>query len=130
MAFPTVAAQAIADRWRPLSTAEGTVATARIADAKAELNLQLRLRGVVDTIGDAEWERLYVATVVEMVRRYLVNPDGWLEESEGSDDYTATKRRDKSMSGGLVYVTDAEVDRLVPRVRPRRGAFSIRPSCT
>lgn len=131
--WPTVQAQDIADRWRPLSAAEKTVATTRIADAEAELRTQLRLRGVSSTpslelsAAVAEWEQTYIATVVEMVRRYLLNTEAWLEVREAIDDFDQTKRRDSAVSAGLIYVSDAELAKLLPAPeRPKRGAFSIR----
>ncbi|WP_345750107.1 hypothetical protein [Microbacterium rhizophilus] len=134
MAWPTVQASDIADRWRPLTEAEQAVAAKRIEDVEAELQDELRLRGVDGTPGipplaspDAvdAWESRYRVTIVDAVRRYLINPDGWLEEREAIDDYDRTRRRDKSVSGGLVYLSDDEIDKLVPRRRRKRGAFSI-----
>jgi hypothetical protein len=139
MGWPTVTSKDISDRWRALTGEEEAVASTRIGDVEAELRDELRLRGVYETPGvpplaDAEavadWERRFRSTVVDAVRRYLINPDGWLqeEEREAVDDYdrTLSRRRDSSVSAGLVYLTEAEIDKLVPRTRRRRGAFSIR----
>lgn len=131
MSWPDVTAADIEGRWRDLDTDERAVAGKRIGDAKAELNRELRLRGVTGTPTlptseeTDEWELLYTATIVEAVRRYLANPEGWLEEREAIDDADFTRRRDKSMSGGLVWIDPADVDSLIPRPRPKRGAFTI-----
>lgn len=128
MDWPTVLADDIADRWRPLSEAEAKVAATRIGDAEAELIMQLQSRGVHEAPDDDRWASVYTATVVEMVRRYLLNTEGWSSESVAIDDYREDRRRDKSDPTGLIYVTDAEISKLLPR--RRRGAFSIRLGAT
>lgn len=129
MSWPTVDKGAIESRWRTLTVAESAVVDQRIADAEAELQYQLRLRGVFDAPqDDPTWETIYIATVAEMVRRYLINPDGWLQESEAIDDYRRDRRRDSAVSAGLLYVTDDEIGRLMPR--RRRRAFTIRLGAT
>jgi hypothetical protein len=129
--WPVVEPQDVADRWRPLTPAEETVAATRIKDAEAELREQLRLRGLTapptfDTTGESDdWEQRYVSTVADSVRRFLANTEGVLEETERLDDWSRTIRRDSAVSAGLIYVDDAAVDRLVPTRRRRRGAFTI-----
>lgn len=130
--WPAVEVSDITDRWRPLTHDEVVTAPQRLADAQAELNMGLRLRGLTGTPtfldpGElADWTTLYVATVVSAVRRYLLNPEGWLEEREEIDDYGRTRRRDSAVSTGSLYFSDAEIDKLVPRRRRRRGSFTIR----
>lgn len=124
MGWPDVAAGDIAERWRPLTEAETAVAETRIGDAEAELIMQLGLRGITEPVGSDRWEAVYVSTVVEMVRRYLLNPDGWSSESVAIDDYREDRRRDKAAPTGAIYVTDSELAKLLPR--RRRGAFTIR----
>lgn len=138
MAWPTVLPTDIINRWRPLSGAESTVAATRIGDAEAELRRQLRLRGlteaptwetgIFESAQEAtDWKALYVSTVVEMVRRFLMNTEGWTEEREEIDDYGRTRRRDASAGTGSVTVFEDEVAKLIPTNRPRsRGAFTIR----
>lgn len=124
MGWPDVDKEAIETRWRGLTDAETAIVDQRILDAEAELQYQLRLRGMLDApVGDTTWATIYIATVAEMVRRYLINPDGWLQESEAIDDFRRDRRRDSAVSAGLLYVTDAEVDKLL--FRRRRGAFTI-----
>lgn len=128
--WPTVIAADITDRWRPLSEDEMVTAPQRIADAQAELNTALRLRGLTGTPTfesddeAQEWETLYIATIVASVRRYFLNPDGWAEERESLDDYDATRKRDAS-AGNLFFV-ESDIDRLVPRKRRARKSFTIR----
>lgn len=125
--WPTVEVPKIEGGWRPLSDAEKTVAQNRIEDAATELQFQLRQRGVTaPPAGDELWAKMYVNTVAEMVRRYLLNPDAWLSETESIDDWSETKRRDSAVSAGAIYVSDAELAKLIP-VR-FSGAFTIRPA--
>lgn len=128
--WPIVAPDEIASRWRPLTAEEAASVEQRIADAQAELRSLLRDRGVYappPLTGEAlaDWQQLYRATIAEAVRRYLVNPDGWLEERDAVDDWDRTRRRDKAMSSGAIWIDPEDVDRLVPRPRARRGAFTI-----
>lgn len=124
--WPEVLPKDIEDRWRPLSDAEKVVATARIKDAEDELQMQLAERGMTEPSDAPQWIRRYKRTVADMVRRYLLNPDAWLSESTQIDDYMKTRRRDSAVSSGLLYVTEEEVDALLPRRRRKRGAFTVR----
>lgn len=132
MSWPIVSPSDVADRWRPLTTAEESVATTRIADVEAELRRELRLYGIsgspthlpADEID--EWDRLYVSVVADVVRNSLINPEGWLEEREELDDFARTRRRDSAVSAGVGYLTDDAIAKLLPRRRPRRGSFTIR----
>lgn len=138
MAWPTVSSSDVESLWRPLKPSETTVATTRIALVEAELRKELRLHGITGTpvVGDVgmdsaeaveEWETLYTGVVAEVVRQSLLNPEGWLEERESIDDFERTRRRDAATSTGVAYLTDADVEKLLPRdPRPKRGAFSIR----
>lgn len=123
--WPPVTVADLTSRWRELTADEQAVVATRLGDAEAEVQYQLQQRGVVEPPTYTLWRKLYVSTVVEMVRRYLVNTEGWLEESEGIDDYRLTRRRDSAVSSGRVYISDDEIAKLVPRKRPRRGAFTI-----
>lgn len=127
MSWPTVAVSDITNRWRPLTPEEAAIAPTRLDDAEVELQYQLRLRGVLGAPvpTDALWEKIYVRTVADMVRRYLLNPEAWLEETERIDDYGSTKRRDSAVSAGLIYVSDDELSKLLPIEDQPRGAFSI-----
>lgn len=132
MAWPEVTADDIVGRWRPLTAAEAVVAAARIEDAGAQLRTALRLRGIHQpptfaTVEEsADWERRYVSTIADVVARFLKNTDGWAEEREQIDDWSLTRRRARDSEEGELFISDAEADALVPRVKRRTGAFSIR----
>ncbi|MEO5920615.1 MAG: Gp19/Gp15/Gp42 family protein [Pseudolysinimonas sp.] len=121
-----VDADAVASRWRPLTTSESAIVDTLIEDAQDILEGALEDSGVTGKPEptDERWERAYVRVVANMVRRLLINPEGYLEE-EGPDGYRY--RRDKTLSAGVLYVTDDELDRLLPR-RRRGASFSIFPS--
>lgn len=132
MDWPLVTPDDIANRWRPLTDDERSVARVRITDAEAQLRTALRLRGIHQPPTFAtneelvDWERTYVITVAEAVARFLKNIEGWSEEREQIDDWSLTRRRSRDSEDGLLFISDAEADALIPRVRPRRKAFSIR----
>lgn len=136
MSWPTVTPSDVANLWRPLTTAEVTVAATRIAAVEAELRSELRLHGLTGTptAGDVgfetteqilEWETLYISIIAGVVKGSLLNPEGWLEEREDLDDYSRTRRRDQATSTGLAFLTDGDVAKLLPRRRRARTAFSI-----
>lgn len=132
MSWPTVSKTDIVNRWRPLTPAEETVATTRIAEVEAELKRELRLYGIYGSPTDlpadeiAEWNLLYVGVIADVVRNSLINPEGWLEEREELDDFARTRRRDSAVSAGIGFLTDDAIAKLLPRRRPRRGSFTIR----
>lgn len=132
MSWPTVTFTDVENRWRPLTEAEKTVATTRIAEVEAELRRELRLYGITGSPTDlpadeiAEWNLLYVGVVADVIRNSLINPEGWLEVREELDDFARTRRRDSAVSSGLSYLTDDAIAKLLPRRRPRRGSFTIR----
>lgn len=128
--WPVVQVSDLEDRWRPLTEAEKTVAEERLADAASDLQLALEERGLESPPASDAWQRRFIRTAVEMVRRYLLNPDGWLEETERIDDWSETKRRDGAVSTGAVFFTDAEIAALIPPGNRRRGAFSVRLGST
>ncbi len=114
----------IADRWRPLTDDEATVAVAVLGDAWALLKhriptLEARLDAVPATL-DAGLVRI---VLVAMVLRVLRNPNGIRQES--IQDYSYS--RDAEGASGLLSVSEAELDLLVPS-GTESGAFTIRPA--
>lgn len=132
MAWPTVTVKDLTDRWRPLTDDETLIAEQRLQDAGVQLRTDLRLRGVtgVPVFDDAEeladWQQLYVTVVVGAVKNELKNPDGWRSEREEIDDYGRTLTRAADDRSGDIWFDPDDIDRLVPRPRRRRGAFSVR----
>lgn len=124
-AWVDVTADDIANRWRPLTPEEETISKALIEDAQDELEDALENIGVfgAPVPQDERWERRYVRTVAAVVRRVLSNPEGYLVETIDGYEY----RRDKAVSTGALYVSEAEVDKFRRRGR-RTTSFSIRPS--
>ncbi len=116
----------IASRWRPLTPSEDGIAPTLIEDAQDILEADLEEVGVegAPIPLNARWERTYIRTVATMVRRLLINPEGYLKEE--SDGYRY--ERDKTLSAGALYVTTDELDRLRLKRRRRSTAFTIVPS--
>lgn len=124
MATNPATAQDIADRWRPLTDDEATVAHAVLGDAWTLLKhrvptLEDRLDADPATLDEA----LVVMVLVSMVLRVLRNPNGIRQES--IQDYSYS--RDADGASGLLSVSDSEFDLLVP-AGAESGAFTIRPA--
>ena len=131
MSWPTVAPSDIVDRWRALTPAEESVATTRIKDVEAELRSRLRLNGILGTPSDIpaeeieDWDQQYVGIVAGAVKTLMQTTEGWSEERVQIDDFSHSWRREAADAVDEL-LTDDVIARLIPRVRPRRGAFSIR----
>ena len=104
-------------RWRPLSDAEKTVASALLEDAWNML--QNRVPALVDQMSElvvvGEVKRVICAAVLRVMR----NPDGKRQES--LDDHAWTL--DNAVAAGFLYFTDDELAAFTPG--GRRGAFTI-----
>ena len=120
-----VSAEDIVKRWRPLTANESTVATQLIEDATDELEEALEDLGLsaTDFPADSRNARKYVRTIATMVKRVLVNLEGYLTET--IDDYTY--RFDSAVSSGALYLADDELNNFRPKARRRGSAFTIRP---
>lgn len=109
-------------RWRPLSAQETTNGQTFLDDAWAIL--KRRVAGIetliaTDTALAAEVVRILATAVL----RVMKNPDGKRQES--IDDYSWT--RDESVSSGLLYFTDDELDGLLPGSGVVGRAYMIDP---
>ena len=113
----------VAARWRPLSAAETTVATALITDASAVLRARVPTIDARVTAGDLP-VALPRSVCVQMVLRVLRNPDGLV--SEQIDDY-GIRRADSAT--GTLYVTDDELS-LLTEAPGSGAAFTAYPAYT
>jgi hypothetical protein len=128
MANPATTAN-IESRWRPLTPAEGIVATTRLEDAWRKLkkdipDLESRMSGNADLEADT------VRVLADAVIRVLQSAarDGLRKGSVGVDDGTASWELDASIQAGL-YFTDDELADLSSTGRRRRArAYSVQPS--
>ncbi len=112
----------IANRWRPLSVNETTVATTLLEDAwamitAADATIDTRLSATPATLSSA----LVIPVLCSMVLRVLKNPDGKAQES--LEDYSYT--RDRAIAGGALYIDAGELALLT--TVSDSGAFTIRP---
>lgn len=115
--------------WRPLTEAEisqvaGLIdrASAKLRQAGRALNIDLRV-ALFGTNPDDPYslDPLIVADVVAtIVKRFMVNPDGYASTSEGDGDYsisgTFVNRYDKTGSDvrGAIQVIQSDLDQLFP----------------
>lgn len=110
---------------RSLTSEEESQADALLA--RAELLILRRLPDLAARIvADATLEDVVVLVESDAVARVLRNPDGVYQER--IDDYSFT--RDRSISGGGLYISDDEWDMLLttPGTSVPSEAFTIRPS--
>jgi hypothetical protein len=112
----------LADRWRPLTADEETVAQALLDDAWAVLLAQvpgIEARLEAGTLSEALVRKVETA----MVLRVLRNPEGWRQWSIDDASFT----RDQSLSAGLLYLAPGESAELapVPSSSASRGAYII-----
>ena len=99
----------VADRWRPLTPAEESVATVLLDDAWWMLTARLpRLEDQIaaGTVSENNARRVLAAMVIRVMR----NPDGFVDESV--DDWRG--RRHDLVASGVLTVTDAELVDLRP----------------
>lgn len=113
--------------WRPMTEQETTAAYAFID--QASLKLRVRVPNIdtlisQDTTGQKA--ALAAAAVVNAVRRLMINPEAWLSESEAIDDYRKDRRRDASVSAGLLYLDEADLVGLLPKPSRKWGMVNLR----
>lgn len=126
MANPATTADLVS-RWRTLTTQETTNGTTFLADAWRMLKRHYVREGqdldalVLANVDDFTGE--VVRVLATAVLRVMRNPDGKRQES--IDDYSWT--RDESVSSGLLYFTDDELDGLVPGTGVVGRAYMIDP---
>ncbi len=128
MANPATTAD-IVSRWRPLTTAETTVATTRLEDAWRKLkkdipDLESRMVGNADLTADT------VRVLADSVIRVLQSLErgGLRKGSVGVDDASRSWELDDSVRAAL-YFTDEEIADLSTTGRRKRArAFSVQPS--
>lgn len=117
----------LVSRWRPLSAQEETNGWIFLDDAWRMLKRHYAREGEdLDALVLAD-EDDFAADVVRVlataVLRVMRNPDGKSQES--IDDYSWT--RDESVSSGLLYFTDDELDGLIPGTGVVGRAYMIDP---
>lgn len=110
---------------RPLSVAEITMVTAQIDYAailirQAEPNVDAWIADGTLSAGIAQ----YVS--VQMVRSFLLNPEGRKSGTRSIDDYTEGWSLADAVAAGGMVVTDAFLALLHPSFTRPDGAFTIR----
>lgn len=128
MANPATTAD-IVSRWRPLTSAEQTVATTRLDDAWRKLKRDLpdlEPRMVGDTDLTDEVKRVLADAVIRLLQSAIRG--GLRKGSVGVDDGSTSWELDSSIRSDLYFTDDeyADLSSLGKR-RPAR-AFSIQPT--
>ena len=113
----------ITDRWRELTAAEHSIIGTLIVDAQDALDDELDAAGYPAAgVDDERAQRRYKRTVAAMIKRLLLNPEGFLSETvEGEYSY----RRAEVLASGVLEPTADEISKFAPNRRRRRGSFSI-----
>lgn len=120
MSAPFATATDVADRWRPLTSAEATVAAALVGDASALI--RARFPGIDAQVASggvgADVLRMVVAG---MVKRALIAPaDGVSQESESTGPYSHSQSFANPLRN--VFLTAAELV-LIQGYKPRGGTY-------
>lgn len=119
--FATPADVALA--WRALTPAETSAAEFYIEFASELIRSEIPSideRIIAGTLSPV----LVKGVVVQMVKRTLMNPEGYRTVQESIEDYSTTMTRDSALSTGGLYLSADELAILSSR---RKGAFSITP---
>lgn len=111
----------VAAVWRALTTDEEGQVTRRLEQASRIIRQRI---GDIDArVGDGSLDAALVRdVVVDMVLRYLKNPEGYRQEA--IEDYSRT--RDTALSEGKIYLTDDELELL--SATANSTTFSVKPA--
>lgn len=110
----------VAASWRPLTSAEEDVAETFLEWTSARMRKRVPALDSRIAADEDDLALLATAVAVGIVRRALINPEGWREEA--IDDYRRV--RDAAVSSGALYVTADDVADLMPAAA-LMGAYSV-----
>lgn len=107
MAVPFASAQDVADRWRPLTSAEEAVADTLVADASALI--RARFPGIDAQVASGGIDaQILTAITANMVKRALIAPaDGVTQQSESVGPYSHSQTYANPL--GNVFLTQADL---------------------
>ncbi len=106
--------------WRPLSDAEFEVAQTFSEWASIKLRARVPNLDVRIAANEGDLADLARFTVAAVVKRAMLNPDGWREEA--IDDFRRV--RDSAIASGALYVSPEDVADLMPRALTY-GMYSV-----
>jgi uncharacterized protein (DUF2235 family) len=110
----------VAASWRPLTSAEEDVAQTFLEWTSAKMRKRVPALDARIAANEDDLALLATATAASVVRRALINPEGWREE--GIDDYRRV--RDAAVSSGALYLSADDVADLMPAV-VLTGIYSV-----
>lgn len=113
-------AEDVQTSWRPLSSAEMSTAHAFIDWASIKLRRRVPSLDARIAANEPDVESLARHITVAVVKRAMLNPEGWREET--LDDFRLV--RDAAVASGALYVSDDDVADLQPRA-VSHGMYSV-----
>ena len=87
-------------------------------------DVRQRIPNLDELAADMDYLALLKRVIFGAVKRVLDNPRGLRQMSVSIDDYTRAETVDSSASAGALYLSDAELELLIPALAG--DAFSIR----
>lgn len=100
----------VAASWRPLTSAEETVATTFLEWVSAKMRKRVPGLDARIAANEDDLELLATAVAASVVRRALINPEGWREVA--IDDFRQV--RDAALSSGALYLDRDDLADLQP----------------
>lgn len=111
--------------YRALSTEETILATGLLA--AASLKLRVRVPRVDEMAAGSELLAEVAKLAVSMaVKRVLMNPDALRQFSETTGPFSESNTVDSAVSSGALYLSDADLEGLVPSVGGVVGSVRLR----
>ncbi|MGG7653506.1 Gp19/Gp15/Gp42 family protein [Kocuria rosea] len=121
-------AEDLGKTWRPLTTEETAAATA-LLPVVSEL-FRARVPGLDDLVDTGPVHRGLVAFAAQqVVKRVLMNPEGFKQVSEGTGPFTGSATYDQSIAGVNLYISDSDIRLFHPSYGSsfNLGTIRIRP---
>lgn len=111
--------------YRTLSTEETALATGLLA--AASLKLRVRVPRIDELVAGSDLLAEVAKLAVSMaVKRVLMNPDALRQYSETTGPFSESNTVDSAVSSGALYLSDADLEGLVPSAGPVIGSVRLR----
>ncbi|WP_216819841.1 Gp19/Gp15/Gp42 family protein [Frondihabitans sp. 762G35] len=126
---PFASSDDVAEVWGDLTLAEEAKVDAWIAQASTKLRVKARKRNVdIDHLVETDELAKLTAkdAVVNAIKRVLMNPEGYRQKASTTGPFTESGTIDTALSTGLIYISDDDLDGLLPRTSNRIRSFRVR----
>lgn len=115
----------VAAIYRVLSTEETALASGLLA--AASLKLRIRVPRIDEMVAGSELLAEVAKLAVSMaVKRVLMNPDALRQYSETTGPFSESNTVDSAVSSGALYLSDADLEGLVPSSGGVVGSVRLR----